>query len=50
MATSMLPHRNGQASSNHETDHETAAMSRAGPLKLMAILAHPDDESLGVGG
>jgi LmbE family N-acetylglucosaminyl deacetylase len=25
-------------------------MSRTAPLKLMAILAHPDDESLGVGG
>jgi LmbE family N-acetylglucosaminyl deacetylase len=25
-------------------------MSRTTPLKLMAILAHPDDESLGVGG
>ena len=25
-------------------------MRRAGPLRLMAILAHPDDESLGLGG
>ena len=29
---------------------EVSVPSRTGPLKLMAILAHPDDESLGVGG
>src|SRR6478609_11088012 len=28
----------------------TAAPAAPGPLKLMAVLAHPDDESLGTGG
>src|SRR6478735_5446176 len=28
----------------------TAAPAAPGPLKLMAVLAHPDDESLGFGG
>jgi LmbE family N-acetylglucosaminyl deacetylase len=28
----------------------TPAQAASGPLKLMAVLAHPDDESLGIGG
>src|SRR5262245_4684681 len=28
----------------------TSAQAAPGPLKLMAVLAHPDDESLGIGG
>jgi LmbE family N-acetylglucosaminyl deacetylase len=46
MQTTAIPGRDGQTPSRHEV----AVMSRTSPLKLMAILAHPDDESLGVGG
>jgi LmbE family N-acetylglucosaminyl deacetylase len=44
--------RNAQSDRDGEArgSYEAAGRSTTSPLKLMAILAHPDDESLGIGG
>ncbi len=55
-ASSSLPSAGGQDRQIYSADAEfdasatTPTQPALGPLKLMCVLAHPDDESLGIGG